>query len=222
VPGEVMVTGNTGIDALHLVLDRIGPSRHAPIGRKLILVTGHRRESFGAPFEAICAALCDLAARPDVEIVYPVHPNPAVRRPVAAALGDQPAIRLIDPLDLPSFVGLMRIADLILTDSGGVQEEAATLGIPVLVMREVTERPEGIAAGVARLVGTDRHRIVEAANTWLDHPPVLQPSTLYGDGHAAARIASALCGEPMPPFIPGQVTPPPRSASAPLWTQPIS
>ncbi|MDQ8757262.1 UDP-N-acetylglucosamine 2-epimerase (non-hydrolyzing) [Sphingosinicella sp. LHD-64] len=222
VPGEVLVTGNTGVDALYIVLDRIGPSRCVGCGRKLVLVTGHRRESFGAPFEAICAALLDLATRPDVEIVYPVHPNPAVRGPVAAALGDRPAIHLIDPLDLPSFVDLMRAADLILTDSGGVQEEAATLGIPVLVMREVTERPEGIAAGVARLVGTDRNRIVEAANIWLDDPPALRPSTLYGDGLAAGRIADALCGLPVSPFSPGQVTPVPRSASAPLWTVPIS
>lgn len=222
VAGEVLVTGNTGIDALHIVLGRLGSARCDRAGRKRILVTGHRRESFGAPFEAICAALRDIAARPDVEIVYPVHPNPAVRGPVAAALDNQPAIRLIDPLDLPDFVDLMRAADLILTDSGGVQEEAATLGIPVLVMRDVTERPEGITAGVARLVGTDRHRIVAAANAWLDDPPAFRPSTLYGDGLAATRIVRALCGEPMSPFIPGQVTTPPRSASPPRWTQPIS
>jgi UDP-N-acetylglucosamine 2-epimerase (non-hydrolysing) len=221
-PGQVIITGNTGIDALRLVLDRIGPSRVTRSGRKLVLVTGHRRESFGAPFDAICAALRDIAARPDIRIVYPVHPNPAVREPVVAALGDCPAIQLVDPLDLPSFVDLMRSANLILTDSGGVQEEAATLGIPVLVMREVTERSEGVAAGVARLVGMDRHRIVEAANAWLDNPPALRPSTLYGDGYASVRIAGALCGKPVPPFIPGQVTPPPGSASAPLWTVPIS
>lgn len=191
VNGRVLVTGNTGIDALHLVRRADPPDMPG----KLILVTGHRRESFGAPFESICDALLALAERPNVTILYPVHPNPNVRGPVTARLGGRANIRLVDPLDLPAFVAAMRRADLILTDSGGVQEEAATLGRPVLVLRDVTERPEGVAAGYARLVGANAARIVAGANAWLDDRPALAPSTMYGDGQAAERIVAALLAE---------------------------
>lgn len=188
VPGAIFVTGNTGIDALHLVR----PAAPPEVDGKLVLVTGHRRESFGAPFEAICAALLAIARRPDVTILYPVHPNPNVRGPVRALLGDRANIRLVDPLDLPDFAAAMRRADLILTDSGGVQEEAAALGKPTLVLREVTERPEGVTAGYARLVGTDARLIIAEATRLLDHPPTLAPSTIYGDGRAAPRIVDIL------------------------------
>lgn len=213
VAGRIVVTGNTGIDALHFVVDRLAaepalrkqaeaalPALDA--GQRLILVTGHRRESFGAPFDAVCAALAELAVRPDVAIVYPVHPNPKVRGPVAAALGGHANIHLVAPLDLPAFVHAMQRADLILSDSGGVQEEAATLDKPLLVLRDVTERPEGVAAGRARLVGTDRSRIVAAAHALLDDPPAHTPAALYGDGRAAARIVDALLDRPVSPFVP--------------------
>lgn len=203
VAGPIHVIGNTGIDALHMILRRLD-SEPAPAAasRKLVLVTGHRRENFGAPFEAICAALREIAGRVDVDILYPVHPNPRVRGPVEAAIGQVANIRLIAPLDLLAFVQAMRRAALILTDSGGVQEEAATIGKPVLVLRETTERPEGVAAGLARLVGTEATTIVAEAAALLDDPPPLRPSQLYGDGRAAARIVDALCGRPVEAFVP--------------------
>lgn len=211
--GEIIVTGNSGIDALHLVQARLAadPSLSAaaeaallarPEDTKMILVTGHRREHFGAPFERFCAALRTLAARPDVAIVYPVHPNPRVRETVRAALAGFGNIHLIEPLDLASFVRAMEQSALLITDSGGVQEEAVTLGIPVLVTRDVTERPEGVAAGHARLVGTDPDCIVSAAKVWLDRAPVRTPSAIYGDGRAARRIVDALLGRPVEPFTP--------------------
>jgi UDP-N-acetylglucosamine 2-epimerase (non-hydrolysing) len=213
VAGRIVVTGNTGIDALHFVIGRLVAEpdlrRQAKAalptlekGQRLILVTGHRRESFGAPFQAVCTALAELAARPDVAIVYPVHPNPNVRGPVAAALGSHANVHLIAPLDLPAFVHAMQRADLILSDSGGVQEEAVTLGKPLLVLRDTTERPEGIAAGVARLVGTDRNRIVAEATALLDRPPKPTQAAPYGDGRAAARIVDTLLNRPVRPFVP--------------------
>jgi UDP-N-acetylglucosamine 2-epimerase (non-hydrolysing) len=195
--GEVFVTGNTGIDALKLVLARLGdeePPREPR--RKTILVTCHRRESFGSPFASICAALERLDRRGDVEIVFPRHPNPALD-------GVAGRLRNLPPQNLPDFVRLMRRADLVLTDSGGIQEEAATLGKPVVVLREGTERPEGLSAGAAILAGSDPDRIVAAAETVLDGAAEPgRPCEIYGDGHAARRIVDALLGRPVDEFAP--------------------
>ena len=165
-------------------------------GRALCLVTAHRRESFGAPLERICAALQDLAGRGDVEIVYPVHPNPNVHEPVHRLLDGVPHITLLPPLDYLPLVHLMKRATIILTDSGGIQEEAPAFGIPVLVLREVTERPEGIQAGTLKLVGTDHLRIVTEAARLLDddraYAHMARAVNPFGDGHAAERIVQAL------------------------------
>ncbi|MFG1410942.1 MAG: UDP-N-acetylglucosamine 2-epimerase (non-hydrolyzing) [Pseudomonadota bacterium] len=208
VQGHVTVTGNTGIDALFLTLARIDSdaalhqeldARFADLdpARRLILVTGHRRENFGAGFVAICDALARLARRGDVDIVYPVHLNPNVRGPVMERLGDCPNMHLIAPLDYVPFLYLMRRAALVLTDSGGVQEEAPSLGKPVLVMRDVTERPEAVIAGTVELVGTDPARIVSAVARLLDDPAhyarFAQRLNPYGDGKASGRIVDTLC-----------------------------
>jgi UDP-N-acetylglucosamine 2-epimerase (non-hydrolysing) len=162
----------------------------------LILVTAHRRENFGQPLEDVCEALKQLASRGDVEIVYPVHLNPNVQEPVYRLLGSVPHITLLPPLDYLPLVHLMKHARLILTDSGGIQEEAPAFGIPALVLREVTERPEGVSAGVLKLVGTATSRIVEEANRLLDdpsaHAEMARASNPYGDGNAAGRIVEAL------------------------------
>jgi UDP-N-acetylglucosamine 2-epimerase (non-hydrolysing) len=191
--GEIFVTGNSSVDALRLALAALGEEPPRPAGaRKLVLVTCHRRESFGAPFARICAALERLERRGDVEIIFPRHPNPALT--AGAADPRTP------PLDLPDFLRLMRRADLVLTDSGGVQEEAVTLGKHVLVLRAATERPEGHAV----LTGTDPDAIVRAAEARLDgHAAPVFPSSAYGDGHAAARIVDALLGRPVAEFEPG-------------------
>lgn len=216
--GRILVTGNSGIDALHGVSARLQSEpalREAadaalpPLdpARKLVVVTGHRRESFGTGLAGICAALARLARRDDVEIAWPVHLNPKVRGPVAAALGETPNVRLLPPLSYLPFVRLMQRAAFILTDSGGIQEEAPSLGKPVLVMRDVTERPEAVEAGTARLVGTDPDAIVVAAAELLDDGArrdaagaVANP---YGDGHASARIVDALIGREVRAFRPG-------------------
>jgi UDP-N-acetylglucosamine 2-epimerase (non-hydrolysing) len=210
--GEVFVTGNSGIDALDLVLARLEADAALsaevdaglpPIlaGRKPILVTAHRRESLGAPFGAICAALAALAERPDVDILFPLHPHPELRAAAAAALGGHPNVRLLPPLDLPHFVRLMQRARLVLTDSGGVQEEAVALGKNVLVLRDATERPEGVEAGAALRVGTDPERIVHAAGHLLAAPLADEArSHLYGDGRAAERIVAGLLGRPVDEF----------------------
>jgi UDP-N-acetylglucosamine 2-epimerase (non-hydrolysing) len=210
--GEVFVTGNSGIDALHLVLAQLDrePALAAAVesalppridARHELLVTAHRRESFGAPFGAICAALARLAEREDVEILFPLHPNPSLRAMAEAALGGRPRIRLLPPLDFARFVRLMQRARLILTDSGGVQEEGVALGKPVLVLRDSTERPEGIEAGAALRVGTDPDRIVHAAESLLAGGRADDaPCSLYGDGHAAARIVDGLLGRPVAEF----------------------
>ena len=209
--GDVFVTGNSGVDALDLVLARLEADAALwwrvdaalPMieeGRKLVAVTAHRRESFGAPFGEICGALARLAERPDVEILFPLHPNPELRAPAEDALGGLAHVHLLPPLDLPAFVGLMQRAQLILTDSGGVQEEAVALGKPVLVMRDVTERPEGVAAGAAILVGTDAGRILEAAEAQLEAPESHRQSQIYGDGRASERIVAALLGRPVDEF----------------------
>ncbi|MDH5835445.1 non-hydrolyzing UDP-N-acetylglucosamine 2-epimerase [Luteimonas kalidii] len=208
VPGEhIHVVGNTVIDALVMATDRIrrAPQLEAALaarfpfleaGKRLVLATGHRRENFGQGFEQICLALRAIAARGDVQVVYPVHLNPSVQEPVYRLLGDQPGIHLIEPLDYLPFVYLMSRAHLVITDSGGIQEEAPALGKPVLVMRDTTERPEALEAGTARLVGTASTRIVEAAFQVLDdpaaHAAMAQARNPYGDGRAADRIASIM------------------------------
>jgi UDP-N-acetylglucosamine 2-epimerase (non-hydrolysing) len=216
-PATIHVTGNTVIDALMQVVATLRSGRGEGVATdlisrvsalrslipgsrsRMILVTGHRRESFGAGFESICRALSEIAAaRPEVEIVYPVHLNPHVREPVMRILGSggHPNVHLIEPVDYLPFVWLMDRAHLIITDSGGVQEEAPSLGKPVLVMRDTTERPEAVAAGTVRLVGTDRETIVAETLRLLDDPAAWQAMTLahnpYGDGTAAAQIAEIL------------------------------
>jgi UDP-N-acetylglucosamine 2-epimerase (non-hydrolysing) len=208
-PHRITVTGNTGIDALLQITARLErgdlrvelpeAAEHASRDYRLILVTGHRRESFGRGFEDICHALRRIAeAHPDVALVYPVHLNPNVREPVHRLLGAVPRIVLIEPLDYLPFVALMRRAEVLLTDSGGIQEEAPSLGIPVVVMREKTERPEGIAAGVATLVGTDPDRICETVDRLLTARAAggaaMPRENPYGDGRAAERIAAVVRG----------------------------
>ncbi|MEE2691467.1 MAG: UDP-N-acetylglucosamine 2-epimerase (non-hydrolyzing) [Pseudomonadota bacterium] len=212
---KIVVTGNTVIDALIDVRDRLAPgsaeraaldSRFSYLNAKkrMVLVTGHRRESFGGGFENICRAIARLASRGDVEIVYPVHLNPNVQGPVNRILGGVEGVHLIDPLDYVPFIYLMTRAHIVLTDSGGVQEEAPSLGKPVLVMRDVTERPEAVAAGTVALVGADEGRIVEGVAGLLDQPAryerFARAVNPYGDGRAAARIVAALEGRPVEEF----------------------
>lgn len=199
-PDRIFVTGNTVIDALFYTLDQFKKNPQLKTTRfnflnpkkKLILVTGHRRENFGEGFASICNALKQISLRDDVEIIYPVHLNPNVQGPVRSILADRPNIHLIEPLDYLEFVYLMDRSYLILTDSGGVQEEAPSLGKPVLVMREVTERPEAILAGTVLLVGTDEEKIIANTIALLDNPDLYQKMAQahnpYGDGHAAKRI----------------------------------
>jgi len=209
-PSTVHVTGNTVVDALLDLTARLesdqalrerllAPFPWLASGRRTVLVTGHRRENFGAGFRSVCAALRRLAERGDVEIVYPVHLNPQVAGPVGEALGQLERVHLIEPLDYLPFVALMAASDLILTDSGGVQEEAPSLGKPVLVMRDKTERPEAVAAGTVRLVGTDEERIVGEASRLLDdddaYAAMSRAHNPYGDGRAAARITEILDGD---------------------------
>jgi UDP-N-acetylglucosamine 2-epimerase (non-hydrolysing) len=197
----IFVTGNTAIDALIFATSRA--AAHPPVpeewlrDRRLVLVTAHRRESWGAGIEQICLALADLASRfQDVAIVYAVHPNPAIRAVAERILRGKRRVHLIPPADYEQFVGLMKHAYLILTDSGGVQEEAPSLGKPVLVMRETTERTEGISAGNAELVGTDRETIVSRASRLLTdasaYAAMARVRNPYGDGKASARIRRAL------------------------------
>lgn len=195
---DIFVTGNTVIDALLSVAQRdvalpiaIDPTR------RLILVTAHRRENFGEPFERICRAILAVVERnPDVQVLYPVHPNPNVRDTAYRLLGAHPRVVLCEPLDYLPFVAAMKRAYLILTDSGGVQEEAPALGKPVLVLRHETERPEALQAGVVKLVGTDYNAIIVEAQRLLDDKSAYQTMARgispYGDGHAAARIVKVL------------------------------
>lgn len=209
VPRETIhLTGNTVIDALLEITGRAEEPGDAPSfpspGHRLVLVTAHRRESFGRPFEDLCRALRELAERvEDIEILYPVHLNPNVQAPVRRILGDAPRVRLIEPLGYPAFARLMKRATLILTDSGGIQEEAPALGVPVLVMREETERPEAVEAGVSRLVGTDPVKIVGEAQRLLGseraRKEMSRGGSPFGDGHAAERIVRVLLdGEAFP------------------------
>ncbi len=216
--GKIIVTGNTVIDALQQTVQQLdrdpalrakadAPFQMIDPDRRLLLVTGHRRESFGQGFLDICRALAELARRQDLQVVYPVHLNPNVQGPVNAELGHLDNVHLVPPQDYLSFVRLMQRADVILTDSGGVQEEAPALAKPVLVMRDVTERPEAVEAGVVKLVGTTPARIIESVNAALAQPA--QPTRFdpgaspYGDGRASARIVAALRGKPLPEFNPG-------------------
>ena len=204
-PDAIHVTGNTGIDALHLMQARLAgnpaltaalAARFADINpaRPLLLVTVHRRENHGRRLDDILAALAVLSR--DAEIVLPVHPHPAIAAPVQAALGGLPGVHLLPPLDYPAFVWLMQRATLALTDSGGVQEEAPALGLPVLVLRDVTERREGLHSGNARLVGTDRAAIIAAASGLLADDAAIgrmgEAALPYGAGDAAARIVDVM------------------------------
>ena len=204
-PASIHVTGNTVIDALYMTRDKLDTDQafrqliqnDIPTlsdDRRMILVTGHRRENFGDGFDQICHAIADLATRDDIEIVYPVHLNPNVQKPVMEILGQTPNVHLIAPLDYPRFVHLMMAADIVITDSGGIQEEAPSLGKPVLVMRDVTERPEAVDTGTVKLVGADRARIVSETTALLDDRSVYESMSRahnpYGDGKAAHRIAT--------------------------------
>ncbi|MDR5675547.1 MAG: UDP-N-acetylglucosamine 2-epimerase (non-hydrolyzing) [Armatimonadota bacterium] len=198
-PSSIYVTGNTVIDALHAIGPRVRPDGLPELDprRRLLLVTAHRRENWGEPLREVCQAIRDLVLRfPDVEVVFPVHRNPAVREVVIPALEGVPRVHLLDPPDYGPFVYLERRAYLILTDSGGVQEEAPGLGTPVLVLRDTTERPEGVAAGVVRLVGTDRKRVVAEVARLLEDPEAYRSMAAatnpYGDGRAAWRIVQIL------------------------------
>lgn len=199
----ITVTGNTGIDALLYIRDRLDRKElrsrlDLPLdrGRRLIVVTTHRRESFGPGLDRTCAALIEIAHRRDVQIVLPVHPNPNVGPLLRERLGGLDNVFLIDPLDYVEFVDLMRRSHIVLTDSGGVQEEAPSLGKPVLVLREKTERPEAVAAGTTRLVGTETAAIIREVNLLLDdHAEYMRRSRIhnpYGDGRASERIAAAI------------------------------
>lgn len=206
-PRRVLVTGNTVIDALHIAVKLVQQNRPAipglsseivnSVSRDIVLITGHRRENFGDGFEAICHAIADLASRfKDAHFVYPVHLNPNVQEPVFRILGGKSNVHLIEPLSYLPFVSLMEQSKVILTDSGGVQEEAPGLGKPVLVMRDTTERPEAVKAGTVKLVGADRRRIVDSVSTLLTDPSayaaMAQANNPYGDGKACARIVDAL------------------------------
>ena len=202
-PCSITVTGNTGIDAVLYVRD--GLEQGTLCGRdwteldpskKLIVVTAHRRESFGSGFERICRALAEIANRPDVQVVYPVHPNPNVQSPVQRYLAQHPNIRLVEPMSYVPFVDLMRRAYLLITDSGGIQEEGPSLGKPILVLREKTERPEAVEAGTVKLVGTEEATIVSAATRLIEdrdaYHQMARVHNPYGDGKASPRIAEAI------------------------------
>jgi len=199
-PETIHVTGNTVIDALLQVAERPEKLPEAvpdDLSGRLILVTAHRRESFGEPFRDLCRGLAEIArTHPNDTVLYPVHLNPNVRKPVYDILADTPNVRLIEPLDYEPFVHLLKRAHLVLTDSGGIQEEAPGLGVPVLVMREKTERPEGIEAGTVKLVGTDTACIVAEASKLLDDPAahraMAEAKNPYGDGHASERICDII------------------------------
>jgi len=206
---SIFVTGNTVIDCLLNVVERTNKDtalkqqlheRFAYLqdDKRLILVTGHRRENFGQGFEEICKALREIAKRDDVEIIYPVHLNPSVQEPVRRLLGECPRIHLIEPLDYLPFVYLMNRAYILLTDSGGIQEEAPSLGKPVLVMRDTTERPEAVAAGTVKLVGTNAVRIVtntvSLLNDQQEYQRMSHAHNPYGDGLASSRICNVIQG----------------------------
>jgi UDP-N-acetylglucosamine 2-epimerase len=206
---RVLVTGNTVVDALAWVSELAGDgaapaAAGVPAGARVVAITAHRRESFGAAFREMCLAMRDLAlafAGDGVHFVYPVHLSPNVRRPVEELLRGVANLHLVAPLDYAAMVRLLRRSELVLTDSGGIQEEAPSLRVPVLLMRSETERPEGVAAGVVLLVGTERAEIVAQASRLLRDPAARAAMTTarnpYGDGRAAERIVAALLGEPV-------------------------
>ncbi|QVM85239.1 non-hydrolyzing UDP-N-acetylglucosamine 2-epimerase [Novosphingobium decolorationis] len=208
-PARVHVTGNTVIDALHWVTDAIAARPELAqglaeleqrfIGKRIIGVTSHRRENFGEGMEGIATAIREIAARPDTAVIFPVHLNPNVRAVMNARLAGLTNVALIEPLDYPHFARLLSLAEIMLTDSGGVQEEAPALGKPVLVMRETTERPEGVAAGTAKLVGTVPTRIVSEISTLLDdrgsYEAMARAHNPFGDGTAARQIVEHIAHE---------------------------
>ncbi len=211
-PGSIVVTGNTIIDALNIALKKIESSPmlsqqcdekipRLDSYKKLVVVTGHRRESFGEGFEKICQALVELSKRDDVQIIYPVHLNPYVREVVTEKLSGQANIHLIEPLDYLAFIRLLSRAYIIISDSGGIQEEASSLGIPLLVTRETTERPEVIDIGAVKLVGHDKDKIVTQAITLLENPNAYAAMSNcenpYGDGRAVERIINHLLKQPI-------------------------
>ncbi len=203
---HIHVTGNTVVDALLATRARIDeePLLAAGLdpliarfnGKRIIAVTSHRRENFGEGMSAIAGAVADIAARDDVAVIFPIHPNPHVRNAMEPILAGLSNVALIDPLDYPHFVRLLATCEMVLTDSGGVQEEAPSLGKPVLVMRETTERPEGVEAGTAKLVGTDRHRIVSEVFNLLDdgeaYSAMARAHNPFGDGASGVRIAEII------------------------------
>ncbi len=202
-PARIHVTGQSGVDAVLRIRDRLldGSLRghdwkQLRSDRKLVVVTAHRRESFGSSFESLCGGIREIAERRDVQVVYPVHRNPNASGISRRILGDLPNVFLVDPLDYVPFIDLMLRADLLITDSGGIQEEGPSLGKPILVTRDKTERPEAVAAGTVKLVGTDGARIAREAFLLLDNEEVrLRMSRVhnpYGDGRASGRIAKAI------------------------------
>jgi UDP-N-acetylglucosamine 2-epimerase (non-hydrolysing) len=209
-PGVIHVTGNSGVDALQAVLraldanselvGRCDAALEVPAGRRVIVATLHRRENIGRGAAELCAALQAIDASGTADVLFPLHPNPELRGPIRAALRGCSRVRVLEPLCLVSMVRLMQHADLILTDSGGIQEEAPSLGKPALVLRDVTERPEGVAAGIARLTGARCEAILAGVDAALAHPRVGHAANPYGDGRAAKRIVAALLGEPYTPF----------------------
>lgn len=215
-PRSIVVTGNTVVDALFDAASKpydwkCGPLRDISQSQRLVTITAHRRESFGEPFRELCLAIRDLAVRHrdnGTHFVYPVHLNPNVQAPVRELLSGLDNLSLLEPLDYLSLVQLLRRSYLVLTDSGGIQEEAPSFNVPVLVMRETTERPEGVSAGMVRLVGASRARIVLEAERVLCNPiahtEMSQGSNPYGDGAAARRIVDFLLGQPVNDFVAGE------------------
>lgn len=205
-PQRVHVVGNTVVDALQSMVGAAGDSV-SPARVDEVLVTLHRRESFGDPLERMLCAIAELARRfPSHRFVFPVHPNPQVRAPAREVLGGLPNVELVEPMDHAQLIEHLSRARLVLTDSGGIQEEAPTFATPVLVLRDTTERPEGVDAGVARLVGADGDRLLEVGSSLLADPAALAAMGVvgnpYGDGQASARIVAVLAGEPWAPFRP--------------------
>ena len=211
MPGEIHVTGNTAIDALLAAEAELAPASQHERTSPAILVTCHRRESWGEGLQSIAAAIIELADRATVRLI--LHPNPHVRAQMEARLGDVPNVQLAEPCGHRELLKLMREADLVMSDSGGIQEETPALGVPLLVLREKTERPEGIAAGSARLVGTSTERIVGEATRLLDNPAALAAMSRrrlpYGDGRGETRIATTV-----------EERPEKRKLSPPLATSP--
>ena len=205
---QIYVTGNTVVDALQMIVNRPAPDEVITLvdkiglnqNKRLVLVTAHRRENFGQPLVHICQAICGLAAHfgDSIQFVYPVHPNPNVHETVFDLLGDIPSVHLLNPLDYLPLVHLLKRASLVLTDSGGIQEEAVSLGVPTLVLREKTERPEGLDSGILKLVGTDTEKIVTETSRLLDTPEGLNKANFanpFGDGQAARRIVECILSQ---------------------------